>query len=250
MHIIDRLRNAISDTRVVGSGYAAGLKIAAMRADPNFARGTYERPLQDVIASNLPLGGVFYDIGANIGFFSLIAARHVGSDGQVYAFEPVPQNAAVIERNAALNGFASIEVFKAAVGAVTGRAELNLAHHIGGAVLASAGAPPDMRGHMQVEVVALDDVIVRKKLRAPSLVKIDVEGAELSVVQGMRRTLRTHRPKVVYEVDDISWAGVERKTKEIADFLTEFGYVLTPLPASYPNDGWHVAHVLAQPDAH
>lgn len=250
MHLISKLREAFSDTRVIAAGHAAGLKFSARRADPNFARGSYERPLQDAIAANLAAGDVFYDIGANIGFFSLLAARRVTAQGSVYAFEPVPNNAAMIVRNAALNGFASIEVFNEAVGARTGRAELNLAHHIGGAVLASAGTPPDMRGRMQVDVVALDDVIARRKLRPPALVKIDVEGAELDVLSGMRQTLSAHRPKVVYEIDDVSRAGVARKAADISAFLAGWGYVLTALPAAYANDTWQVAHVLARPGAH
>lgn len=249
MRLISKLRDAIPVARVIAEGHAAGLKIAARRADPNFARGTYEQPLQDVVAAELGPGDVFYDIGANIGFFSLIAARRVGAQGHVYAFEPVPSNAAVIARHAELNGFATIEVFNKAVGAQTGRAELRLAHHIGGAVLASAGEPPDPRGRIAVDIVALDDFIKQRNLQPPKLVKIDVEGAELDVLRGMRQTLNADRPKVVYEIDDVSREGLERKAVKIAAFLAAVGYVLTPLPAAYPNDDWQVAHVLARPGA-
>lgn len=249
MQLISKLRDAIPITRVIADGHAAGLKIAVARADPDFARGSYERPLQNVVAAELCPGDVFYDIGANIGFFSLIAARRVGAHGHVYAFEPVPGNAAAIARHAYLNGFATIEVFPHAVGAQTERAELRLAHHIGGAVLAAVGEPPDLRGRMAVDVVALDDIIARKKLRPPTLVKIDVEGAELNVLSGMRHTLGAAKPKVVYEIDDASPGGLERKATKLAGFLRGLGYVLTPLPAAYPDVAWQVAHVLARPGA-
>jgi FkbM family methyltransferase len=244
-----RLRGVFSDTRVIAAGEAAGLILVARRADPNFLRGTYEEPIQRAIAGNLAPGDVFCDIGANIGFFSLIAARLVGPRGQVYAFEPVPGNAAAIAEGARLNGLRTIRVFPEAVGAATGRRELQLAHHIGGAALDSVEAPPDLKGRIDVDVTSLDDAIARRGLRPPTLVKIDVEGAEVEVLHGMRETLRQHRPRLVYEVDDATRAGLKRKARAIAEILTAAGYAPRPLPAAYPGHGWQVAHVLAEPVA-
>jgi FkbM family methyltransferase len=244
-----KLVTLFSDTQLIAEGEAAGLKIVARGADPNFARGTYELPIQQLLASHLDPGEVFYDIGANLGFFSLIAARRTGPAGQVYAFEPVPQNAAAIERSARLNGFGTIRVFAEAAGATTGHAELLLAHHIGGAALASADTPPDMSGRMNVMVTTIDEAIERRGLRPPSLVKIDVEGAEMDVLLGMTGTLRSHRPTVIYELDDARCEGLERKARTIASFMASKEYGLTVLPASYSNQDWQVAHVLALPVA-
>lgn len=235
------------NARVIAKGEAAGLQLVARSADPNFVRGTYEPPIQQAIGANLAPGDVFFDIGANIGFFCLIAARRVGARGQVYAFEPVPRNAAVVAENARLGGFNTIRVFTEAAGATTGRGQLLLAHHIGGAALASAGAPPDMSGRLEVSIVAIDDAIAQRGLRPPSLVKIDVEGAEIDVLRGMTETLRRHRPKVIYEVDDATRGGLDRKARNIAELLTAAGYALKPLPASYDNRDWQVEHVFAQP---
>jgi len=242
-----KLVEAFSYRHTVAAGEAAGLKLITRSGDNNFARGTYEQPVQDAVVENLSPGDVFYDIGANIGFFSLVAAQRVGVRGRVYAFEPVLGNATAIVRNAKLNGIDKIEVFREAVGATTGRGQLLLARHIGGAVLASAGAPPDMRGRIEVDVIALDDVIVRRNLQPPTLVKIDVEGAEIDVLRGMTGTLRMHHPNVIYEIDDATRSGLERKAGDIAAFMAAAGYRLKPLPASYPDNAWHVAHVLARP---
>lgn len=235
------------DARVIAKGEAAGLKLMARNADPNFVRGTYEPPIQQAITANLAPGDAFFDIGANIGFFCLIAARRVGPRGQVYAFEPVPRNAEAVAESARLSGFDTIRVFAEAAGATTGRGQLLLADHIGGAALASAGAPPDMNGRLEVGIVAIDDAIARRDLRPPSLVKIDVEGAEIDVLGGMTQTLRRHRPKVIYEVDDATREGLDRKARRIAEFLTAAGYALKSLPASYDNRDWQVEHVFAQP---
>ena len=237
------------DVRTIAAGRGANLKISARRADPQFVSGTYEPALQEAIVQNLSAGEVFYDIGANIGFFSLIAARRVGERGQVYCFEPVPTNAAAITRSAKLNGFEQIDVFCEAVAARSRSGELCLARHIGGATLDSAGVPPDFRGRISVDVVAIDEITAPRGLPAPNLVKVDVEGAELEVLQGMRMTLRADRPVVIYEVDDASEAGVKHKLEEIAAFMKVFDYTLTALPAAYPEIGWHVAHILARPSA-
>lgn len=79
-------------------------------------RGTLETSVQEAMRRLLPRGGVFFDVGANIGFFSLIAARLVGPDGKVVAFEPVPATAALISENAQRNGLATIDVRERAVG--------------------------------------------------------------------------------------------------------------------------------------
>jgi FkbM family methyltransferase len=232
---------------VIATGRAAGLQFAARGADPQFLLGTYETPIQEAIASSLSEGDVFYDVGANVGFFSLIAARAVGPAGCVYAFEPVPENAATIKRNVELNGLNVVDTLPFAVGAASREATLLLARHIGGAALASAGEPPDMRGAITVTVVGLDDIVAERRLRPPSIVKIDVEGGELDVLRGMPIILRERRPMLIYEIDDATPLGLEQKARDIADYLTSASYTTFPLPASYPDEVWNVRHVLAHP---
>ena len=246
MTYLAKLIAFVSGRHRIATGRAAGLKIAAQHARA-FAGGTYEKPIQDAIADNLAAGDVFYDIGANVGFFSLIAARRVGDRGRVYAFEPVPQNAAAIKRSATLNQFQVIEVFAVAVAAETGQSELLLARCPGGASLASADTPPDLVGKMTVNVVNVDGVIEERGLAAPTLVKIDVEGAEIDVLRGMAHTLRDCRPTIIYEIDDESLSGLEKKAVEIAEFLKGFTYELTVLPEAYNIPNWHIRHVLATP---
>ena len=240
-------RDMLAGVRIVSEGEAAGLKIVARGADHLFARGVYELPIQTTIAANLAPGDVFYDIGANVGFFSLIAARNVGARGQVYAFEPVPANAKRVMEAARLNHFDSIDVLEMAVGASGGRADLVLARHIGGAALASAEMPPDASGQISVRLMTVDDAIEAFQLRQPNLVKVDVEGAELDVFHGMARTIAAAKPTIIYEVDDRSDAGLKRKVQTTAAFLISAGYRLEILPAAYPDGDWHVAHLIARP---
>ena len=243
-----RLLDILSDFRLVTSGEAAGLSIVSPRkSDRTMVRGTYEVPMQQAIAANLSPGDVFYDIGANIGFFSLIAARRVGPTGHVYAFEPVESNAAAIVRSARRNHFETIKVFAQAIGSRTGTADLLTAQHLGEPVPALVGEPPDRVGSVCVEVLTMDDAIARHGLRPPSMLKIDVEGAELDVLHGMVETLCNRRPKLVYEIDDATMNGLVEKREAIATLLRAAQDRLDPLPASYLGVGWHVEHVLALP---
>ena len=86
------------------SGPGRGLRINLHGSAVVFATGMAERPMQEALARELRPGATFFDIGANVGFVTVLAARLVGPGGRVIAFEPVPQNAAAIRENLALNG--------------------------------------------------------------------------------------------------------------------------------------------------
>lgn len=235
------------NTHTITGGRLKGVRIAPGDRNPAFLDGSYEAPVQDALADRLNTGDVFYDVGANIGFFSLLAASCVGPTGRVYAFEPVAANAALIRKSAALNAIAMIDVFEEAVGDLCGEETLLLARNIGGASLASVGPPPDMRGEEKVQVTTLDDAIVQRRLRPPSLVKIDVEGAEANVLAGMKQTLAQHHPILLLEFDDAEEAGLKQKSEVAEALLREANYTWSWLPDAYAEYSWCVGHCVAVP---
>jgi FkbM family methyltransferase len=234
-------------TVTIPCGVGRGLKFNAGKANPDLALGTYELPIQEILVKHLRPGDTFYDIGANVGFFTAIAAKLVGSRGRVFAFEPVPENATQIEYNARLNRFINITVLETAVTNTTGQGELLLAHHAGGSTLSIADPPPDLRGKLAVELIALDDLVIQQ-LTPPTVVKIDVEGAEIDVLRGMSRTIEKFKPVIITEVDDGNKETFERKYQELKTLISTFGYQVTTLADAYPNIGWYVGHILAVPD--
>lgn len=203
----------------ISFGPAAGMEILSADSNPGYALGTTEPEVQQFLATHLGTGEVFYDIGANVGFFTLIGARSVGPSGRVYAFEPLPANAAALRHNAELNDLSHVEVIEAAVSASTGKAVLALGrstqdgHLLGGSATASSGT-------IEVSVVSLDDLVEQGRIGPPALVKIDAEGAEFEVMSGMRRLLGEHRPTVVCEVH-----GGGRP----ADAIRLFGQAFAPI---------------------
>ena len=94
----------------INSGLGRGLRFDVGRGTKLFISGQYERPVQEMIESLVKPSDVCYDIGANLGFFSILLGRLVGNTGMVYAFEPVPENAVMIEKNAQLNNLNNIRV--------------------------------------------------------------------------------------------------------------------------------------------
>lgn len=230
----------------VESGPASGLRFDAGADTGRFARGDYELPVQHALASLVQRGDVCYDIGANLGFFSVLLGRMVGAEGSVYAFEPVPANVSMIERNARLNGLENIRVKRVALTRADGEAELLLACHVGGAVLKSAGTPPDLSGILMVQTASIDSLISRAQIEFPDIVKIDVEGAEMDVLLGMEGLLQEKSPIVVLELDDEKLEVCEKKVAACRDFLEHLGYRTEILPNSYPDGRWFVRHFVGR----
>lgn len=166
-------------------------------------------------------GNVVWDLGANLGLFSLAAAVRAGAEGEVLAVEPDPWLCGLIDRSRArlARGAASIEVLQSAVGERDGEASFLLsgrgraASHLQSVPGTSQAGRS--RGSIDVRVRALDSLAAGR--RAPSLIKIDVEGAEALALRGALRLLEAARPVLLVEVGGDTAA-------EIGETLRGFGY--------------------------
>ncbi len=232
----------------VSGGVAEGLRMSMRQASADYSAGTNELPVQEAVARHLHPGGVFYDVGSNVGFFALIAARIVGPHGHAYAFEPVPANAGCIMANARRNRLSNVTVMEMAVGAARGTARLLITRHPGGATLTSGHTPTDVTGEIEVAVCSLDALLDEGRVDPPTLVKIDVEGFEKDVLTGMERILEEHRPAVIFEVDDAEPVGLRRKMDALGEVFHSHRYKVQVLPPSYGHAEWNVAHAVATPD--
>ncbi|MDO8515767.1 MAG: FkbM family methyltransferase [bacterium] len=171
-------------------------------------KGSREQPTRDFFAREIPRGTTVIDIGANIGLHTLPFARCVGPEGEVYAFEPGPQNVALLEKNIAANGYKNVHVIPKALGDHSGAvtlylSDLNPGDHrtydprrqlVESRVLTEEDRKlqldsTDVRKAVSVEMVTLDDFLKDYK-RQVSFVKIDVQGSEGAVVRGMRELIR------------------------------------------------------------
>ena len=227
-------------------GPGAGLLIGTRDASADFAEGTNEVPVQEALARELSAGSTFIDIGANVGFFSLVAARLVGPGGRVVAIEAVPGIAESLADNVRRNGFDHVDVRALAVGAAPGEGTLRVASHPGGATLADDDQAPDVIATSGVEVVSLDSLLAVGLLPVPDVIKIDVEGHELPVLDGMRGLLAAYGPTLIIELDAATVDRLAAKRADLERWLIELGYQVEVLAPSYVGTDWEVVHLLAK----
>lgn len=199
----------------VAAGPGAGLMIVAERRALAWLSGRVEPEVQGALVEHLRPGSTFVDVGASIGFYTLLAGRLVGSSGSVIAFEPQPLAAQSARQNATLNALSMVQVVEAAVGGYTGEAALR------GIGKATAFVGPEGDPHaLRVKTTTLDDHFATSP-RVPTLVKIDVEGQERDVVVGMTRLLAEASPVLVIETHG--------PTEELRSDLARRGYETTSL---------------------
>jgi len=220
---IHRLSHRIlpADERVwaqIETGPAQGLWLELNpRTGQDYLRGEVEGAVQTILAERLRPGMVFYDLGANIGFYSLLAARIVGASGKVFSFEPDVQIAERLHRNIARNGFQNMTVVEAGVWSSSGTmnfiaAEPSSPDHGTGRIVAEG----DAASGKITPCVALDDFTDGAPL--PDAIKCDVEGAEVEVFRGATKVLKTLRPWILCEMHS------DANDRASREFLSQFGY--------------------------
>jgi FkbM family methyltransferase len=170
------------------------------RTGQNVQQGIGEPQVQKALIAHLRPGMTFYDVGANIGFFSLMAARIVGPQGRVVSFEADPEIAARLRENLARNQFSYAHVEQIAVWSKPAtvsfeRVDPNTSPDRGLGHIAPNGSAP---GTITVEAVSLDQYTTSHP--PPDFLKCDVEGAELAVFQGATRLFSDRRPVFLVEM--------------------------------------------------
>lgn len=167
-------------------------------ATANWYCGLHEYEDMSFVLDVMQAGDLFVDVGANIGSYSILAG--VGAGADVLAFEPIPQTFKALERNILLNDLSGrVKAMNVGIGSKRGKlcfsADRDTVNH----VLAEG---EDVRVRVQVDVLALDDVLRDKR---PALIKIDVEGFESEVLAGAKRVLA--RPDLLGVIVELNGSG-------------------------------------------
>ncbi len=168
-------------------GRLRGKKWVVGAGEHGYWLGSYEYPKRRMFEKTVFPGAVVYDIGANAGYFSLLAAELAGAKGLVFAFEPLPRNIEFIKRHITLNQMNNIQVIEAAVSDQIGEAYFDLGASTAMGHLARSG-------ELIVKSITLDGLLDEGKLLPPDIIKLDVEGAEFLALSGAQKLVEIYRP--------------------------------------------------------
>ena len=234
----------------VAAGDLAGYTIRLdMQIDKDYWLGTYEPELQAALRELIQPGAFIYDVGANIGYVSLLLAKAAGESGHVYAFEALPGNVEQWRQNIALNGMeARLSLFAGAVTGFTGPVRF-LVHASGGMGKAagSAGRADQYQSEISVPGVSLDEFVYGQGNPAPQVIKMDIEGGEVLALPGMRRVLAEARPLMLMELHGPESSRAAWETLRAAGYTIcwmQRGYPVVP---SLEAMGWK-AYIVAKPE--
>jgi FkbM family methyltransferase len=183
--------------------------------------------------SNLKAGDTFWDIGANIGLYSLLASGIVGPDGRVFSFEPSPDAFSLLSAN--IRGLQSLRAIQCGVGNADTDAAFAAQGASGGASfveevtkLNQSFLPETPIRKVEVNIRKLDTLL--KELEPPHLVKIDVEGFEFEVLKGACDLLSTARPSLIIEIHPLQLKLSGGSEALLYQVLSEHSY------------GWEIIH--------
>lgn len=188
--------------------------------------GTYEKVFSDAFSQRLPDGDVIYDIGANVGYFSLLAAQKCRQGGTVHAFEPVPELVADLEAMMDVNKLdGQVTAHTVALSDTNGSVRFYTPASAETGVIATVADDRKLSDEscMEVATVTMDSFVFEQGHQPPDVVKLDVEGAEACVLKGAQRVLSEHAPIVLAEVHGAIAAG------DVWDVMAPLSYELALL---------------------
>lgn len=186
--------------------------------------GTWEPFETELLQSLVQPGDVVVDVGANIGYYTLLLARRVGAQGRVFAFEPAPENFAILQENVARNGYQNVVLEQKALADTNGFAMLALSKtNHGDHRLQNMAAANES---VTVETTTLD-AYLGDAAQNVSLVKMDVQGAEMRVLRGMKNLLARQSPlTLVLEFFPAALEQMGEEPREILELLRKHNFVL------------------------
>jgi FkbM family methyltransferase len=199
-------------------GPAKGMKWVVGSSHHGCWLGSYELKKQKQIVKYLKPGMVVYDIGAHVGFYTLLFSRAVGPDGRVYAFEPFPENNLCLKRHSCLNKLENVLIEQYAVSDSTGEVMFysdQVSNYMGSIIKINQS---DNIRRIIVKTIILDKYVYHENNSPPDLIKMDIEGAEYHALSGMENILKNVSPILF-----LSLHGPE-VARECRDFIRKFNY--------------------------
>jgi len=186
--------------------------------------GTYEDEIGKLIRISLNEGDTALDIGANIGLQSIRMSQCVKSDGKVYSFEPIEYVQEKFKKNISLNKASNVVLFPFALADEAGETDVKIDRNSwnqGAFSLSNKNAGNETQ---KISIKVADEVPEIQALEQLALIKIDVEGFEYHVLRGLTKTLKKHRPRIIFEYDSNYWIITKQNVADCFNFLSSLNY--------------------------
>jgi FkbM family methyltransferase len=177
--------------------------------------GTYEIEKRILFSKYVRTGMIVYDVGANVGYYTLLASMLTGSKGKVFSFEPLPANISYLKKHIELNRVKNVNVIQNAASDKVSQVRFNFGENRSSGHLSNTG-------EIEVETISLDEFI-KQGNPEPDLIKMDIEGAEYDALVGAKDLLRNKKPVIF-----LATHSSEIKAKCLK-LLAEFGYTVTAI---------------------
>ena len=197
------------------SGPLKGFKWIVGASNHSYWLGFYEKRMKQLLLENLKAGDSMLDLGGHVGYYSLIGSRLVGSTGRVFTFEPLPRNIKFLEDHLRLNKVTNVRLYKGAIAEYEGTFKLNDSSPVGARLSETGG--------LDVRVYSLPKLWEEKELPIPQVIKMDIEGAERTLLPAIRSYLAQNNIKLF-----LSTHGKDTHRACVA-LLQELGYQFIPL---------------------
>ncbi|NPV51605.1 MAG: FkbM family methyltransferase [Candidatus Methanofastidiosum sp.] len=190
--------------------------------------GKYEIEEIDLIKKFVKPGMTVFDIGANVGYISLLMANLIGSNGKLFSFEPNPNIYSLLNENIEINPILNDgRIITEQIALSTSDDKMKFfcpieGHEGLGGLKDTKRAP--LEKVIEVNVKKLDDYVTENNIKNIDFIKMDVEGGELDVIKGGLKTIETMKPIILFEATDLNTTPYNYKVKDLILFLEEFGY--------------------------
>ncbi len=193
-----------------------------------FVRGIYDPNLVTVINTLLPSDGVFIDIGANMGYCSLLMSKTVGEDGKVFAIEPSERDFLRLVDNVSLNKLNNVNVYRLAISDKSGNVKISIAPEERSSLntLGSAFSNKGIEELRTEEVIAttLDTFTEQEEIDRIDVIKMDIEGSEFKALKGARESIEKYRPILIVGVNKNSLGASGSSIEDVISALKELRY--------------------------
>lgn len=193
-----------------------------------FVRGIYDPNMVVVLNALLPSGGVLIDIGANMGYCSLLMSRTVGEDGKVFAIEPSERDFLRLIDNVSLNKLNNVGVYRLAISDISGEVEISIASEERSS-LNTLGTEFSNKGieklrTEKVEATTLDRFVEQEEIDKIDVIKMDIEGSELKALLGAKDSIEMFRPALILGINKNSLKANGSSVEEIEKILRDLRY--------------------------